>query len=197
MEIADLQNQGKQMILVTSAAVSAGMAPLGLSERPQNIREKQALAAVGQGVLMNIYEKMFRDYGQTVGQILLTRMDSYNRKNFMNLRNTLLTLLDMGVIPVINENDAVAIDELKIGDNDTLSAIVASIVDADLLVILSDVDGLYTANPLTHVEGYRSGRWILLDTGDMIVHIFTEEDRSFYDLDNLWCDAGRIAFAGE
>ncbi|MGE1063186.1 glutamate 5-kinase [Megasphaera paucivorans] len=152
MEIADLQNQGKQMILVTSAAVSAGMAPLGLSERPQNIREKQALAAVGQGVLMNIYEKMFRDYGQTVGQILLTRMDSYNRKNFMNLRNTLLTLLDMGVIPVINENDAVAIDELKIGDNDTLSAIVASIVDADLLVILSDVDGLYTANPLTHAE---------------------------------------------
>jgi glutamate 5-kinase len=169
MEIADLANQGKQMILVTSAAVSAGMAPLGLSERPKTIREKQAVAAIGQGVLMNIYEKMFRDYGQTVGQILLTRMDSYNRKNFMNSRNTLLTLLDMGVIPIINENDAVAIDELKIGDNDTLSAIVASIVDADLLVILSDVDGLYTANPQT-------------DPQAKIISEVTEIDKHIYDI---------------
>lgn len=169
MEIADLANQGKQMILVTSAAVSAGMAPLGLSERPKTIREKQAVAAIGQGVLMNIYEKMFRDYGQTVGQILLTRMDSYNRKNFMNSRNTLLTLLDMGVIPIINENDAVAIDELKIGDNDTLSAIVASIVDADLLVILSDVDGLYTANPQT-------------DPQAEIISEVTEIDKHIYDI---------------
>lgn len=152
MEIADLKNAGKQLILVSSGAVSAGMAPLGLSERPRTIREKQAVAAVGQGILLHVYEKMFREFGQTVGQILLTRTDSVDRKKFMNSRNTLLTMLDMGVIPIINENDAVAIDELKIGDNDTLSAIVASLVEADLLVILSDVEGLYTANPQTHPE---------------------------------------------
>ena len=122
MEIADLANQGKEMVLVSSGAVSAGMGPLGLSSRPKTIREKQAVAAVGQGVLMHTYEKMFREYGQNVGQVLLTRMDAQDRKKFMNSRNTLLTMLQMGVIPIINENDVVAIDEFKIGDNDTLSS---------------------------------------------------------------------------
>ncbi len=148
-ELADLANQGKQIILVTSGAVGAGMDRLGLKEKPKTIPEKQAAAAVGQGILMHTYEKIFGEYGQVVAQVLLTREDSVNRKRYANSRNTLLTLLDMGVIPIINENDAVAVDELKIGDNDTLSAMVASIVEADVLIILSDVDGVYTANPQT------------------------------------------------
>lgn len=146
-ELSDLANQGKQIILVTSGAVGAGMDRLGLKEKPKNIPEKQAAAAIGQGILMHAYEKLFGEYGQVVAQVLLTREDSVNRSRYANSRNTLMTLLSMGVIPVINENDAVAIDELKIGDNDTLSAMVASIIDADALIILSDVEGLYTANP--------------------------------------------------
>ncbi len=146
-ELSDLANQGKEILLVTSGAVGAGMDRLGLKEKPKTIPQKQAAAAVGQGILMHTYEKLFAEYGQVVAQVLLTRADSVNRKHYANSRNTLLTLLDMGVIPVINENDAVSIDELKIGDNDTLSALVASIVDADLLIILSDVEGVYTANP--------------------------------------------------
>ncbi|MDN0046068.1 glutamate 5-kinase [Megasphaera hexanoica] len=169
MEIADLANQGKEMVLVSSGAVSAGMGPLGLSARPKTIREKQAVAAVGQGVLMHTYEKMFREYGQNVGQVLLTRMDAQDRKKFMNSRNTLLTMLQMGVIPIINENDVVAIDEFKIGDNDTLSAMVSNFIEADLLIILSDVDGLYTANPQTHPEA-------------RIIPVVTEVDKHVYDI---------------
>ena len=125
---------------------------LGLKEKPKTIPEKQAAAAVGQGILMHTYEKLFGEYGQIVAQVLLTREDSVKHKRYINSRNTLLTLLNMGVIPVINENDAVAIDELKIGDNDTLSAMVATTVDADLLIILSDIEGLYTDNPQTNPE---------------------------------------------
>ena len=169
MEIADLANQGKEMVLVSSGAVSAGMGPLGLSARPKTIREKQAVAAVGQGVLMHTYEKMFREYGQNVGQVLLTRMDAQDRKKFMNSRNTLLTMLQMGVIPIINENDVVAIDEFKIGDNDTLSAMVSNFIEADLLIILSDVDGLYTANPQIHPEA-------------RIIPVVTEVDKHVYDI---------------
>ncbi|MBP1764851.1 MAG: proB, partial [Firmicutes bacterium] len=116
-ELSDLANQGKEILLVTSGAVGAGMDRLGLKEKPKTIPQKQAAAAVGQGILMHTYEKLFAEYGQVVAQVLLTRADSVNRKHYANSRNTLLTLLDMGVIPVINENDAVSIDELKIGDN--------------------------------------------------------------------------------
>lgn len=151
-ELSDLANQGKEVILVTSGAVGAGMDRLGLKEKPKTIPEKQAAAAVGQGILMHTYEKLFGEYSQTVAQVLLTREDSVKHKRYINSRNTLLTLLKMGVIPVINENDAVAIDELKIGDNDTLSALVASIVDADLLIILSDIEGLYTDNPQKNIH---------------------------------------------
>lgn len=146
-ELAELESQGKEIILVTSGAVGAGMEILGLTERPKTIPEKQAAAAVGQGILMHTYEKFFAEHKQVVAQVLLTREDSVKRTRYTNSRNTLLTLLKMGVIPIINENDAVAIDELKIGDNDTLSAMVASIVDADVLIILSDVEGVYTDNP--------------------------------------------------
>lgn len=151
-ELADLANQGKEIILVTSGAVSAGMDRLGLKEKPKTIPEKQAAAAVGQGILLHTYEKIFGEYGQIVAQVLLTREDSVNRKRYANSRNTLLTLLNMDVIPIINENDAVAVDELKIGDNDTLSAMVASIVDADVLIILSDVEGVFTANPQSNPD---------------------------------------------
>ena len=111
-ELADLQNQGKEMILVSSGATNAGMAPLNLDQRPRSIREKQALAAVGQGVLMHTYERLFREYGQVVGQVLLTRMDSQDRSKFMHSRNALLTMIDMGIIPIINENDSIAVDDL-------------------------------------------------------------------------------------
>ena len=148
-ELADLANEGREIILVTSGAVGAGIDRMGLAEKPKSIPEKQALAAVGQGILMHIYEKLFAEYGQTVAQVLLTKENSVRHKQYMNSRNALLTLLKMGIIPIINENDAIAVDELKIGDNDTLSATVATIVDADALVILSDIEGVYTANPQT------------------------------------------------
>jgi len=151
-ELADLANQGKEIILVTSGAVGAGMDLLGLTEKPKTIPEKQAAAAVGQGRLMHTYEKFFSEYGQVVAQVLLTREDSVKRTRYTNCRNTLLTLLKMGVIPIVNENDAVSIEELKIGDNDTLSAMVASIVDADILIILSDIEGVYTDNPQTNPD---------------------------------------------
>ena len=146
-EIADLANQGKEIILVSSGAVAVGVDRLGLPAKPKTIPGKQAAAAVGQGVLMHTYEKIFAEYGQIVAQVLLTRVDSVDRHRYTNSRNTFLALLEHKVIPIVNENDVVAIDELKIGDNDNLSALVAGIVDADLLIILSDIDGLYTANP--------------------------------------------------
>ena len=146
-ELSDLANQGREIILVSSGAVGAGLERMKMKERPKTIPEKQALAAVGQGILMHLYEKLFAEYGQTVAQVLLTKENSRQYSQFINSRNALLTLLNMGVIPIINENDAVAVDELKIGDNDTLSATVATLVDADTLIILSDIDGLYTANP--------------------------------------------------
>ncbi|OPX86093.1 MAG: Glutamate 5-kinase [Pelotomaculum sp. PtaB.Bin013] len=146
-QLADLCNQGKEVILVTSGAIGAGVGRLGLKSRPKNIPEKQAAAAVGQGVLMHIYEKIFVEYGLTVGQVLLTREDFSDRRRFLNARNALHTLLRFGVIPIINENDTVAVDEIKLGENDNLSALVAGLVDAEMLFLLSDVDGLYTADP--------------------------------------------------
>ena len=146
-ELSDLANQGREIILVSSGAVGAGLERMKKTERPKTIPEKQALAAVGQGIFMHLYEKLFAEYRQTVAQVLLTKENSRQYSQFINSRNALLTLLAMGVIPIINENDAVAVDELKIGDNDTLSATVATLVDADTLIILSDIDGLYTANP--------------------------------------------------
>ena len=151
-ELSDLQNQGKEMILVTSGAVAVGVDRLGLSEKPKNIPAKQACAAVGQGLLMHTYEKFFAEYGQVVAQVLVTRTEMLDRHRYTNARNTFMELLKKRVIPIVNENDVVALDELKIGDNDNLSAMVASVVDADLVVILSDVDGLYTANPQTHPD---------------------------------------------
>ncbi|KAB2952322.1 glutamate 5-kinase [Heliorestis acidaminivorans] len=148
-QVADLANQGYQMILVSSGAVGAGMGRLGYRERPKTIPEKQACAAVGQGILLHMYEKLFAEYGQVVAQVLLTRDDLASRKRYINGGNTLETLLRLGAIPIINENDTVAVDEIRFGDNDTLSALVAALVDSDLLVLLTDIEGLYSANPRT------------------------------------------------
>ena len=148
-ELIDEANQGKEILLVSSGAIAAGMNTLGLKERPAGIPARQALAAIGQGALLHIYEKFFHEHGRTMAQVLLTKENAARHHQYMNSRNALLALLGMNVIPVINENDAVAVDEIKIGDNDNLSAVVAALVDADALIILSDIDGVYTANPRT------------------------------------------------
>ena len=139
-EISDLQNQGKEMILVTSGAVAVGVDRMGLPGKPKTIPGKQAAAAVGQGVLMHTYEKFFADYGQIVAQVLITKTEAIDRHRYTNTRNTFMELMRQRVIPIVNENDVVALDELKIGDNDNMSALVAGIVDADLVIILSDAD---------------------------------------------------------
>jgi glutamate 5-kinase len=151
-EVSDLKRQGYEIILVSSGAIAAGMEKLGFRSRPQSITQKQATAAVGQSRLMNIYEKHFSDHQQMVAQILLTHEDLSHRRRFMNARNTLLTLLNLGIIPIINENDTVAIDEIKVGDNDNLSALITNLIEADLLVILTDIDGICNADPRYHPQ---------------------------------------------
>jgi len=146
-DLAGLQSQGKEVVLVSSGAVAAGMGILGLKEKPTSIPLKQACAAVGQAHLIWAYERHFEKCGQRVAQILLTRDDLEHRRRYLNARNTLFTILKMGVIPIINENDTVMVEEIKFGDNDNLSALVAMMGEADLLVILSTVNGLYTCNP--------------------------------------------------
>lgn len=146
-ELVDLANRGKEVLLVSSGAIAAGLGRLGMDQKPDSIPKKQAIAAIGQGMLMHIYEKFFSEYGKIMGQVLLTKENSVRHHQYIHSRNSLLAQLEMGAIPVINENDAVAVDEIKIGDNDRLSAMVATLVDADALIILSDIDGLYTANP--------------------------------------------------
>lgn len=151
-EIADLANQGREVVLVTSGAVGAGIGRLGLRHYPRTMPEKQAAAAVGQGILMHMYEKFLMELGHVVGQVLLTREDLADRRRYLNARNTLLTLIHYGVIPIVNENDTVAIDEIRLGDNDTLSALVAGLVDAELLILLTDAEGLCARDPRSGPE---------------------------------------------
>jgi glutamate 5-kinase len=146
-EIARFAEQGGSPVVVTSGAIAAGSARLKLPRRPRTIPEKQAAAAVGQGYLMAAWEQAFRRHGLQVAQVLLTGGDLADRRRFINAQNTLAALLEYRVVPVINENDTVAVDEIRVGDNDTLSATVAVLVGADLLVILSDIAGLYTGDP--------------------------------------------------
>ncbi|EPH67956.1 glutamate 5-kinase [Enterococcus faecium 13.SD.W.09] len=150
--LAALQNQGKEIILVSSGAIGVGMNKLNLKERPVEIPQQQAVAAVGQSELMTIYNQRFQSYSQQTAQILLTRDIIEFPQSRQNVSNTLEQLLTMGIIPIINENDTVAVDELdhltKFGDNDQLSAIVAQLTKAELLIMLSDIDGFYSANPL-------------------------------------------------
>ncbi|HHY39395.1 MAG TPA: glutamate 5-kinase [Clostridia bacterium] len=151
-EISGIVNAGKEVAVVSSGAVGAGAPRLGLPPKPPTIFEKQAAAAVGQGVLVHMYEKLFAEYQRLVAQILITREDLDDRKRYLNVRTTLLYLLHKGVIPIINENDTVSADEIRFGDNDTLAALVAMLLEADVLVILTDTDGLYTADPRTNSE---------------------------------------------
>jgi glutamate 5-kinase len=146
-DLAALVHERREVALVTSGAIATGVARLGLTARPRSIPEKQAAAAVGQSALMWEYEQAFKKHGIAVGQVLLTGQDIADRSRYLNARNTLLALLEFGVLPVINENDTVAVDEIKVGDNDNLAALVAHLIDADLLVLLTDVDGLYTGDP--------------------------------------------------
>lgn len=154
--LADLSGAGYEVILVSSGAIAVGTAKLGLAERPKELRFKQAAAAVGQCRIMHIYDKLFGEYNRVTAQILLTGDDVANPERAAHLRATFFALLEMGVIPVVNENDSVSSAEIEsgqqkiFGDNDTLSAVVASLCEADLLVLLSDIDGLYDANPRTH-----------------------------------------------
>jgi len=139
--------EGREIVLVTSGAIVTGSARLGLGGRPRSIPEKQAAAAVGQSALMWHYEAAFATHGIRVGQILLSAYDISDRARYLNARNTLMALLGWNVLPIVNENDTVAVEEIKVGDNDTLSALVASLIEADLLILLTDVDGLYTGDP--------------------------------------------------
>lgn len=150
--LSDIKNAGHQVILVSSGAIGMGVGKLGLQQRPKDIPTKQAAAAVGQCELMYFYDKLFSEYHHTVAQLLITGDDVANDTRHTNFRNTLNRLLELDALPIINENDTVATEELGIGDNDTLAAIVASSVDAEKLVLLSDIDGLYTADPRTNSD---------------------------------------------
>ncbi len=146
-EISDLKREGYEIVLVSSGAIAAGMEKLGYQTRPQAITQKQATAAVGQTRLMNIYETYFSRFQQRVAQVLLTHDDLSHRRRFLNARNTLLALLELGIIPIINENDTVVVEEIKFGDNDNLSALITNLVGADLLIILTDMEGLCDSDP--------------------------------------------------
>ncbi|MGZ8444892.1 MAG: glutamate 5-kinase, partial [Candidatus Binatia bacterium] len=146
-QLAELQSGKRQVVVVSSGAVAAGMTQLGWKERPKTIPEKQALAAVGQIKLMALYERTFARFDKSVAQVLLTADDLANRQRYINAKHTFQMLLGSSIIPIVNENDTVAVEEMKFGDNDHLSALVATLLEADLLVILSDVEGVYDKDP--------------------------------------------------
>ncbi|MBW1739788.1 MAG: glutamate 5-kinase [Deltaproteobacteria bacterium] len=151
-EISMLMDQGRQVILVSSGAIASGMKKVGMAERPSDIPHKQAVAAIGQSRLMLEYEKSFGRYEKKVAQILLTRDDLCNRRRYLNARNTLHVLLDWKILPIVNENDTVVVDELKFGDNDNLSAMMTHLMDAQVLINLTDIDGLYDKDPRVHKD---------------------------------------------
>lgn len=145
--LSDLKNAGNELIFVSSGAIAMGIGKLSLKGRPEDIPTKQAAAAVGQCELMYVYDKLFSEYNHTVAQILITGDDISHKDRYRNFSNTINRLLELGALPIINENDTVATDEVSVGDNDTLAAVVAANINAELLVLLSDIDGLYTADP--------------------------------------------------
>lgn len=178
--ISDLKNAGNDVVLVSSGAIGMGVGKLGLSSKPDDIPTKQAAASVGQCELMYAYDRIFTEYSHTVGQILLTGEDFNTPDRHLNFNNTVERLLQLGVLPIINENDSIATDEIKVGDNDTLSALVAVSVRADLLVILSDVNGLYSDDP------HKNPNAVLIQS----VHGVTKE------IDNLAKGAGSALGTG-
>lgn len=167
--LCDIRNQGKNVILVSSGAIGVGVRSIGLRKRPDSLPLKQACAAVGQAQLMMIYQKLFSEYHQQAGQILLTKRILTNDNRRVNASNTFNELLRLGIIPVVNENDSVSTEEIEFGDNDTLSAIVTSLTNADLLILLSDIDGLYTDDPHLHPEA-------------KLIEVVTELTKEFLDM---------------
>ena len=184
--LSDLKNAGNEIVLVSSGAIGMGTGKLGLAERPKDMPSKQAAAAVGQCELMYVYDKLFAEYNHTAAQILLTAEDLRDEKRHRNFTNTILRLLELGTLPVINENDTVSTEEIAVGDNDTLGALAAVSVGADLLLILTDIDGLYTADPRDNPAAERieevgeltpeilasaGGRGSALSTGGMVTKL--------------------------
>ncbi|MBQ6936501.1 MAG: glutamate 5-kinase [Clostridia bacterium] len=184
--MSDLKNAGHEIILVSSGAIGMGVGKLSLKEKPQDMPTKQAAAAVGQCELMYTYDKLFSEYNHTVAQILLTGLDLEDNERYHNIQNTMNRLLELNVLPIINENDTVSTHEIAVGDNDTLGAIVAVSMKADLLVLLSDIDGLYTADPhksenaelisvvkeiTPEIESLGGGKGSSLGTGGMVTKL--------------------------
>ncbi len=184
--MSDLKNAGHEIILVSSGAIGMGVGKLSLKEKPQDMPTKQAAAAVGQCELMYTYDKLFSEYNHTVAQILLTGLDLEDNERYHNIQNTMNRLLELNVLPIINENDTVSTHEIAVGDNDTLGAIVAVSMKADLLVLLSDIDGLYTADPhkdekaelisevkeiTPEIEALGGGKGSSLGTGGMVTKL--------------------------
>lgn len=216
-EVSILRSEGHEIFLVSSGAILCGMEKLGLTRRPKTIPLKQAAAAVGQSRLMWAYEKHFEKFQINVGQVLLTREDIADRKRFINARNTLMTLLEHGILPIINENDTVTVDEIKLGDNDHLAAQITHLVDASLLVILSDVDGLFTADPRKNpeatliplieeitpeIEGIAGAPGVISGTGGMATKVQAAKSVAAYGVTTLIVNGTvpglmRRAFQGE
>lgn len=198
--LTDLHNQGKEVILVSSGAIAVGTDRLKLQQRPHDIKGKQAASAVGQAALMQIYESFFMKYNQIVAQVLLTKDVIDNAHKRQNARNTLFELLKMGVIPIINANDTISIDELDFSDNDTLSAYVACLIEGDALIILSDINGLYNADPkinsnatllnkvekiTTNIKELASGSSSNLGTGGMATKVKAAEMATCKGIDTV------------
>lgn len=195
-----LRSQGYQVVLVSSGAIGVGAGRIGLVEKPVDLAEKQALAALGQAQLMKIYQKMFEGYNQTVAQVLLTKDVMTIKGRLGNAQGTLFRLLEMGIIPIINENDTISTDEILFGDNDTLSAMVARLTEADLLILLSDIDGLYSADPkadsnaqiirsvekiTTKLEKFAAGTGSSFGTGGMATKITAARIASEAGIDTI------------
>lgn len=202
--ISDLKNRGMDTVLVSSGAIGVGLGKLGLSEKPQDMPSKQAAAAVGQCELMYLYDKLFSEYGHTTGQVLLTKDAVDDDKRRENAHNTFVRLIEMGIVPIVNENDAVATEEIEFGDNDTLSAYVARLSEAELLVILTDIDGLYDANPKTDknarlipeveeitedIKALAAGAGSSRGTGGMITKLHAAEIASRGGIKTIVCSA--------
>ncbi len=190
MELSNLVDKGYEVMLVTSGAVGAGMGVLNMSERPKTLSEKQAVSAIGQVSLMHLYQTFFHEHGKVIAQLLLTKGEFSDRRRYLNARNVCNSLLKRKIVPIINENDAIVSDELKVGDNDTMSALVSGLVDADLLIILSDVEGLYNKNPQKYndanlieivgdinedIKNMAGGEGTKFGTGGMITKIIAAE----------------------
>lgn len=167
--LTDLRNSGKDIVLVTSGAIGVGATRMGLKERPTEVREKQASAAVGQAMIMQIYHNFFDRYNQTVAQVLLTKEEVSTEERYRNTKNTIETLMELGIIPIVNANDTISTYEIEISDNDRLSAIVAGIIDADLLILMTDIDALYEKDPREHPEAKRVGdiHWVTPEVEQM------------------------------